>query len=119
MEIGELPPDATTHFSFDQIDKVSGMTYLLMPLVSHGSEYKAKDNRPINLFLPNGNKIPRGQLIYSIRVCSMEEILQEKLITALNDSSKSQNRLAMAEVFFGAIAAFFTIVQVILFFISQ
>ena len=78
MEIGELAPGATTQFSFNQRDEVSGMTYLSRPVRSLGDLYKGKDGIPIRLFLPNGNEVPERQVIHSTRVRSREEVSQSR-----------------------------------------
>ena len=77
MSIKELKPEEKISFDFDQVPEISGMTVLLRPDIPE-KPFLAKDLKPIKLFLPNGNEIPHGQVIHSIRVKSMEEISQVK-----------------------------------------
>jgi hypothetical protein len=68
-EFFEPPP-------YEQIDEVSGMTYLSRPEHPQKGYFKADDGKLITLFLPNGNEIPPGQVIHTLRVKSVEEVSQ-------------------------------------------
>ncbi len=108
--IGPLGVAAEQRFDMVHRTPASGLTQFTVE-----TQYNtALDGLSVEYYLEDGRLLSRGQLVFALRVRSQMEILTSELINALGKSSNTQDRLAKAEVFLGAVAAIFTLVQIYL-----
>ena len=89
LVIEPLPPDSIFEFSFLQTDRIPGMTYITFL----EAKETFRQNIHFNIHAKNGNMIPPNQVIHSLRVRSMEEVLQKEMIKTLEENIDSQKRL--------------------------
>lgn len=109
LVIEPLPPDSIFEFSFPQTDKISGMTYIIFLEAKEASE----DNFHFNIYAKNGNMIPPNQVIHSLRVRSMEEVLQKEMIKTLEENIDSQKRLERTQMWLTFVGVAIALLQLV------
>jgi len=89
MQVPPLQPDAIEPFDFNERPLVSGMIAFFKPHVIFTT-----GGHQIELYHPNGNLVPNGQLLHAVRVRSPEELSQSEIENILAETQISTQSLA-------------------------
>jgi len=76
ISIRQLQPNEPFEFSYDEKPATSGLTIVTHP----GATFKANNEVPIELYLPDGRKLIGGQVIGGVRARSPEEVSEARAV---------------------------------------